>query len=177
MSLTDADVADALVTSPSQLLINGKMPGTISMFVWDRGGALKRYEVVVQRDLARLSEQMKTLFPSEKIDVASNGKNVVLSGRVSSKDMIEKAVNVAAGYVDKRDEVVTLLTLQAGAPSNQVLLRVRFAEVSRNAMTELGGVVLRQWLQEWPLVRPEAPPAVLRLRSGTRTASSYSATS
>ncbi len=97
VSLTDADVADALVTSPSQLLINGKMPGTISMFVWDRGGALKRYEVVVQRDLARLSEQMKTLFPSEKIEVASNGKNVVLSGSVSNKDIIEKAVNVDAG--------------------------------------------------------------------------------
>ena len=138
VSLTDADVADALVTSPSQLLINGKMPGTISMFVWDRGGTLKRYEVVVQRDLARLSEQIKTLFPNEKIEVASNGKNVVLSGMVSNKDIIEKAVNVAAGYVDKKDEVVTLLTLQAGAPSNQVLLRVRFAEVSRNAITELG---------------------------------------
>jgi pilus assembly protein CpaC len=138
VSLTDADVADAMVTSPSQLLINGKMPGTISMFVWDRGGALKRYEVVVQRDLARLSEQMKQLFPSEKIEVRSNGKNVVLSGSVSNKDVIEKAVNVAAGYVDKREEVVTLLQLQAGAPSNQVLLRVRFAEVSRNAVTELG---------------------------------------
>ena len=138
VSLTDADVADAMVTSPSQLLINGKMPGTISMFVWDRGGSLKRYEVVVQRDLARLSEQMKQLFPSETIEVQSNGKNVVLSGKVTNKDVIEKAINVAAGYVDKRDEVVTLLTLQAGAPSNQVLLRVRFAEVSRNAVTELG---------------------------------------
>ncbi len=138
VSLTSADVADAMVTSPSQLLINGKMPGTISMFVWDRGGALKRYEVVVQRDLAKLSEQMKQLFPSEKIEVQSNGKNVVLSGSVSNKDVMEKAVNVAAGYVDKREEVVTLLTLQAGAPSNQVLLRVRFAEVSRNAVTQLG---------------------------------------
>src|SRR5258708_6265689 len=38
VSLTSADVADALVTAPSQLLINGKLPGTISMFVWDRGG-------------------------------------------------------------------------------------------------------------------------------------------
>ena len=138
VSLTSADVADAMVTSPSQLLINGKMPGTISMFVWERGGALKRYEVVVQRDLAKLSEQMKQLFPSEQIEVQSNGKNVVLSGSVSNKDVMEKAVNVATGYVDKREEVVTLLTLQAGASSNQVLLRVRFAEVSRNAVTELG---------------------------------------
>jgi len=48
-----ADIADALVTSPSQLLLNGKMPGTISMFVWDRGGTIRRYEVIVQRDRAR----------------------------------------------------------------------------------------------------------------------------
>jgi len=138
VSLTSADIADALVTSPSQLLINGKMPGAISMFVWDRGGALKRYEVIVQRDLARLTEQVRTLFPGEKIEVSSSGKNVVLSGLVTNKDIIEKAVNVAAGYVDKKEEVVALLQLQAGAPSNQVLLRVRFAEVSRSALTELG---------------------------------------
>jgi Flp pilus assembly secretin CpaC len=81
---------------------------------------------------------MGELFPNERINVHSNGKNVVLTGSVSSKDVVEKAVNVAAGYVDKRDEVVTLLQLQQGAPSNQVLLRVRFAEVSRSAMSELG---------------------------------------
>ena len=50
VSLTVPDIADALVTSPSELLINGKTPGTISMFVWDRAGAIKRYEVIVQRD-------------------------------------------------------------------------------------------------------------------------------
>src|SRR5262245_38219336 len=38
VSLTSADVADALVTSPSQLLVNGKAAGTISMFVWERSG-------------------------------------------------------------------------------------------------------------------------------------------
>jgi len=138
VSLTSADVADALVTSPGELLINGKTPGTISMFVWDRSGAIKRYEIVVQRDLARLQEQMKELFPSESIDVQSNGRNIVLSGTVTNKDVVERAVNLASGYVDKKDEVVTLLKLQEGAPTNQVLLRVRFAEVSRTALTELG---------------------------------------
>ncbi len=138
VSLTSAEIADALVTSPSQLLIHGKLPGSISMFVWDRAGALRRYELVVQRDLALLSEQIRQLFPNEPIAVHANGKNVVLSGSVSSKDMIEKAVNVAAGYVDKKEEVTTLLQLGQGAATNQVLLRVRFAEVSRSAMTELG---------------------------------------
>ena len=31
VSLTSADIADAVVTSSNQLLVNGKMPGTISM--------------------------------------------------------------------------------------------------------------------------------------------------
>ncbi len=62
----------------------------------------------------------------------------MLSGLVTSKDAADKAVSVAAGYVDKAGDVVNLLQLQETQASNQVLLRVRFAEVSRSAMTELG---------------------------------------
>jgi pilus assembly protein CpaC len=94
--------------------------------------------VVVQRDLSRLTEQFHELFPGEAIVAQSNGKDLVLSGTVSNKDIADKAVNLAAGYVDKKDEVVNLLSFQGNAASNQVLLRVRFAEVSRSAMTELG---------------------------------------
>ena len=57
---------------------------------------------------------------------------------MSNKDVIDRAVSLAGGYVDKKDDVITLLQLAEGAPSNQVLLRVRFAEVSRSALTELG---------------------------------------
>ena len=138
VSLTSADIADALVTGQSQLLVHGKTPGSISMFVWDRAGAVKRYEIAVQRDLARLNDQVKQLFPNEHIEATSNGKSVVLSGMVSSKDVGEKAVAVAAGYVDKPADVVNLFQIQAGPRSNQVLLRVRFAEVSRSAMSEFG---------------------------------------
>jgi pilus assembly protein CpaC len=138
VSLTSADVADALVTAPSQLLVHGKLPGSISMFVWDRGGVIRRYEVAVQRDLARLTEQVKQLFPREAISVRGNGRFVVLSGTVSSKDAVEKAVNLAAGFVDKRDEVVSVLQVQENTRTDQVMLRVRFAEVSRTALTDYG---------------------------------------
>jgi pilus assembly protein CpaC len=140
VSLTSADIADALVTSPNQLLLNGKMPGTISMFVWQRGGALRRYEIAVQRDLARLQGQLKELFPSQAIEAHSNGRQIVLSGTVPDKDIVARVVDVAAGYVERREDVVTLLALPPAQParSNQVLLRVRFAEVSRSALTELG---------------------------------------
>ena len=138
VSLTVPDVADAMVTSPTQLLIHGKQPGTISMFVWDRMGGIKTFEVTVRRDLSALIEQVKQLFPGEPITVAGSGKDVVISGTVSSKYVIDKASDVAGGYVEKKENVVNLLKQQEGVASNQVLLKVRFAEVSRNALQELG---------------------------------------
>src|SRR5262249_5480715 len=67
VSLTVPDVADAMVTAPQQLLIHGKAPGVISMFVWDRAGGIKTYEVNVRRDLTQLVEQMRNLFPGEPV--------------------------------------------------------------------------------------------------------------
>jgi len=138
VSLTVPDVADAMVTAPQQLLIHGKTPGTISLFVWDRAGGIKTYEVSVRRDLSRLIEQMRDLFPGEPIVVTGSGKDVVISGSVSSKYVIDKAADVTGGYVEKKENVVNLLKQVEGVASNQVMLRVRFAEVSRNALQELG---------------------------------------
>jgi pilus assembly protein CpaC len=142
VSLTVPDVADAMVTSPTQLLIHGKQPGTISMFVWDRAGAIKTYEVKVRRDLSALSGHLKQLFPNEPIEVRGSGKDVVVSGTVSSTYVREKAADVAAGYVEKKENVVNLLRQQEGVASNQVMLRVRFAEVSRSALQELGATYI-----------------------------------
>jgi len=141
VSLTVPDIADAMVTAPTQLLIHGKQPGTISLFVWDRAGAIKTFEVKVRRDLTPLIAHIKQLFPGEAISVIGSGKDVVISGTVSSKYVIEKAADVAGGYVDKKENVVNLLKQQEGVASNQVMLRVRFAEVSRNALQELGGAL------------------------------------
>jgi pilus assembly protein CpaC len=138
VSLTVPDIADAIPTTPTQLLIHGKQPGTISLFVWDRGGAIRTYEVNVRRDLKALKEQVEQLFPGEPISIVGSGKDVVLSGTVSSKYVIEKAADVASGYVEKKENIVNLLQQQEGVASNQVMLRVRFAEVSRSALTELG---------------------------------------
>src|SRR4026207_1230333 len=59
VSLTNADIADAMVTSATQLLLHGKAPGTISMFVWEKAGGVRRYDISVGRDVARMSDQVK----------------------------------------------------------------------------------------------------------------------
>jgi len=159
VSLTVPDIADALVTSPSQLLIHGKQPGTISLFIWDKAGAIKTFEVKVRRDLNALKEQFRQLFPAEEITVIGSGKDVVISGTVASKYVVEKAAEVAGGYVDKKENVVNMLKQQEGVASNQVMLKVRFAEVSRSAMQELGASFFANgYKSEW--FGRTAPPGV-----------------
>lgn len=138
VSIPTPDIADALVTSPYEVLVHGKTPGTISMLVWTNGGALRSYDIAVRRDLRGLEDQVRQLFPGEPITVTSNGTDVVLAGTVSSKYIVDKAASLAAGYVEKADRVVNMLRQADSGATDQVLLRVRFAEVSRSAMQELG---------------------------------------
>src|SRR5688500_5501122 len=172
VSLTVPDIADAMVTAPGQLLIHGKQPGTISLFVWDRGGAIKTYEVRVRRDLTALGQQLKQLFPGETITAVGSGKDVVLSGTVSGQYVIDKAASVAGGYVEKKENVVNLLKQQEGVASNQVMLRVRFAEVSRSAMMELGASLFtgptgyKDWIARSSTQQFSAPDFTDMTRSG-----------
>src|SRR4051812_33454328 len=67
VSLPAPDIADALVTSPNEVLVHGKAPGTISMLVWGDSGSIRSYEVAVARDLKPLEERVRQLFPGEPI--------------------------------------------------------------------------------------------------------------
>jgi pilus assembly protein CpaC len=138
VSVSTADIADAMVTAPRELLVHGKAPGTISLLVWSDNGRITNYEVVVRRDLTALEGQIRRQFPNEPIAVAVNGKDVVLSGVVSAKHVIDTAKALAGGYVDKPENIVNMLRQTENAVTNQVMLQVRFAEVSRSAMQELG---------------------------------------
>ena len=95
VSLTSAEVADALVTGQTQLLVHGKLPGSISMFVWDRAGAVA---AVRDRRAARSGPPQRSgaseLFPGEQIDAHSNGKtDRALRQRSRTKEVGEKAMD------------------------------------------------------------------------------------
>ena len=138
VSLSTPEIADAMVTAPRELLVHGKAPGTISLLVWGGNGRITSYEVIVRRDLTPLEGQIRRQFPNEPIAVAVNGKDVVLSGVVSAKHVIDSAKSLAVGYVEKPENVVNMMRQTENPVTNQVMLKVRFAEVSRSAMQELG---------------------------------------
>ena len=136
IAITNPVVADATVVQAREILIDGKAPGTISLIVW---GATERtqYDLVVEPGVPPLQQQLQALFPGENINVGFNDEAVVLSGNVSSNQVSLRAGEIAQA-VSSKLKVINLLQLPGGSESQQVLLQVRFAEVNRQAMTELG---------------------------------------
>lgn len=137
ISVTNPAVADAVVVQPREVLINGTAPGTVTLIVWGGDSNRRQYDLVVEPGVSTLEQRLQALFPGEDIRVSENEEAIILSGRVSSNDISLRAAEIAAATSSKAG-VVNLLQLPGGSTSQQVMLQVRFAEVSRRALMELG---------------------------------------
>jgi pilus assembly protein CpaC len=135
-SINDPEVADLIVKGPRELLLNGKKTGTISMIIWGDGTRI-HHEVAVVNAVTPLEQTLLALFPGEDIRITYTEGSVILSGRVSSNAVHLRAAEVAQASAPKLT-VLNMLQLPGGGGSQQVLLQVRFAEVNRRAITELG---------------------------------------
>jgi pilus assembly protein CpaC len=136
IAVTNPAIADAVVVRPREVLVDGKASGTVSLIVWG-GTTRKHYDVVVDRGVTGLQQNFMQLFPGENINVAVNDEAVVLSGAVSSNDIMLRAAEIARAAFPKFS-IVNMLQLPGGSPSQQVMLQVRFAEVNRNALDQVG---------------------------------------
>jgi pilus assembly protein CpaC len=135
-SINDPEVADLIVKGPRELLLNGKKPGTISMIIWGDSTRI-HHEVAIVNAVTPLEQTLLGLCPGEDIRVTYTEGSVILSGRVSSNAVHLRAAEVAQASAPKLT-VINMLQLPGGGGSQQVLLQVRFAEVNRRAVTELG---------------------------------------
>jgi pilus assembly protein CpaC len=129
-SIGDPTVAEAVVVSPTEILVNGKTLGTTSLFLWDNSGNIKLYSVEVTADAPGLQRYLSSVLAGEKIDVIASGNVVTLSGQVRDASVANRAVEIAKG--SGAIIVDNLSTPEAV----QVLLRVRFAEVNKSAIKE-----------------------------------------
>jgi pilus assembly protein CpaC len=136
ISMADPGVAEAVVMSPTEVLINGIALGTTTFVVWDETGSRRMYGVEVTADAGALGRHLRTLFPAETIDVDARGNTLILSGRVSSAFVARRALSLAEGT-----GAIVIDNLQTPAPS-QILLQVRFAEVSQSAIRNLGNQLI-----------------------------------
>jgi pilus assembly protein CpaC len=133
VSVSDPDVADAVVVSPHDVVINGRVAGVTTAMVW-HGDSVSRFEVTVQPDLEEITRQMKANLPNEPIQISVSKDSVLLNGVVTDAEASKQAAAIAGVYAKN---VVNLL--QSPPPVNrQVMLQVKFATVDRAALSELG---------------------------------------
>ena len=128
------EIADIVPISPTSVYVLGKKTGTTSLTLYDRSNSLIAVvDIVVGPDVMTLKRQLSDLIPGTDIAARMSNDSVILEGIVPSAVDADKAVQVAETYAPGK--VVNLLSLGS---AQQVMLEVRFAEVKRSALKQLG---------------------------------------
>jgi pilus assembly protein CpaC len=134
ISITDPAIAFAEVITPTQILVHGRSPGEVSLLIWDQLERSRSFDLRVDVDVSACGEEEHRVFPDEQITVTPSRAAIVLSGHVSTEDVAKRAGELASAYSPK---VVNVLTF-GPVGAQEVLLQVKFVEVDRSAMTQLG---------------------------------------
>jgi len=134
-SVGDPNVAEAVVLSPTEVLINGKNLGTTTLLIWDNTGQVRVNSVEVTADAPGLQRFLKQLMPDEDIQVSASGNTVTVSGTVKDPNSVARAVDIA------KASGATVIDNLVAPPAVQVLLKVRFAEINRTALRDWSTVL------------------------------------
>ncbi len=136
LSITNSEIAEAVAVSSVELLINGKSAGDTSLILWDRAGRRLKYDVHVVANDSKLdvirAELVNEVGPNASLTLEDG--NVFLRGTVADSILADRAAAIA-GTLGK---IVNLLRVSIPAEQPQILLKVRFASVSRTASLQLG---------------------------------------
>ncbi|NIZ13372.1 type II and III secretion system protein family protein [Phaeobacter sp. HF9A] len=137
LSIANPGIADISSLSDRTIYVLGKSPGTTTLTLLDGSGRLiTNVDVKVAADVTEFKQRLKQILPNEKIEVRTANDGIVLSGNVSSGQRLQRALDLAERYAP--DRVSNLMTVGG---VQQVMLKVRFAEMERSVSKSLGSSV------------------------------------
>jgi len=125
---------ETMATSPTQIVIEGKAAGGSSLILWDSSGRSQVFDVVTDVDISALRNAIQKTYPKENLDVEADGGRLLLTGTASNPRIVEDLGKMAGVY---SKEVVNSIVVPL-SHDRQVLLEVKFAEVDRTALAQLG---------------------------------------
>lgn len=134
IQLADPAVADATPISVRELVVTGIEIGTTSLFVWRTNNTVSLYTVEVTADADLIQRQIEMMLPGETITVIPSGINIVLNGNVTRPGMARRAVEIAS------QSGATVVNNIQSPSAEQILLKVRFAEVANTAGRNMASV-------------------------------------
>jgi pilus assembly protein CpaC len=133
LSIANPRIADLSSLSDRTIYVLGKSPGTTTLTLFDAAGRLiTNVDVIVTPDLSEFKERLRQILPGEKIEVRSANDGIVLSGVVTSAPKLARALELAERYAPER-----VSNLMSVGGIQQVMLKVRFAEMQRNVSKSL----------------------------------------
>lgn len=125
ISLTDPSLADLVLLSPKELLLNGKKAGRTSLLFWGSSEKPVFFNMVVQQDTDAVIQAIEQVAPNENVKYTFTDDGLILSGKISSTSVKKNIEEVIKAYG------VNMVDLTE-SPTKQILLEVKIAEVSRN---------------------------------------------
>jgi pilus assembly protein CpaC len=133
ISVANAEIADISTLSDRSIYVLGRSPGLTTMTLLAPDGSLiTNVQIQVTPDISEFKERLRQIMPNEPIEVRTANDGIVLSGVISSVTNMERAVELANRYAP--DRVSNLLNIGG---TQQVMLKVRFAEMSRSVSKNL----------------------------------------
>lgn len=133
LSIANPGIADISTLSDRSIYVLGKAPGRTTLTLLSPDGKLiSNVDVHVTPDIAEFKERLKQILPGENIEVRTANDGIVLSGTVSSTAKLDRALDLASRYAPDR---VSNLMVVGG--TQQVMLKVRFAEMQRSVSKNL----------------------------------------
>lgn len=133
LSIANPGIADISTLSDRSIYVLGKAPGRTTLTLLSPDGKLiSNVDVHVTPDIAEFKERLQQILPGEKIEVRTANDGIVLSGTVSSTAKLDRALDLANRYAPDR---VSNLMVVGG--TQQVMLKVRFAEMQRSVSKNL----------------------------------------
>ncbi len=131
ISIADPTLADIVILSSKQLMVNGKKAGNTSLIFWGANQEPIFYNLVIQQDVDEFLKAVDYIAPNENVSIIFNNNGAVLSGKVSTTATRKKILDLAKAYN------INLVDMTESA-TKQVLLEVKVAEVSKNFSRNLG---------------------------------------
>jgi pilus assembly protein CpaC len=133
LSIANPSIADISSLSDRTIYVLGKEPGRTTLTLLGGDGRLiTNVEVHVTPDIAEFKERLEQILPGENIEVRTANDGIVLSGTVSSIARLDRALELANRYAPER-----VSNLMSVGGTQQVMLRVRFAEMQRSVSKSL----------------------------------------
>jgi len=140
LSIANPGIADISSLSDRTIYVLGKEPGRTTLTLLGADGRLiTNVEVHVTPDIAEFKERLEQILPGENIEVRTANTGIVLSGTVSSISRLDRALELAERYAP--DRVSNLMSVGG---TQQVMLKVRFAEMPRSVSKSLSSSIALQ---------------------------------